>query len=181
MAHTNSNHFFLLKNKVEFTCDTAIEAIDTVVKYHTLTLPSLVSGYFAKRYEGDSKLIEEQVEKECIAIIQDLIDNGIMLQYLSKEECFHAMNEYTIWAVGQKAAQNKSSVSGVELLINKLQIERNKKEIPHFLNINDLKEVLDKQSIPENFVVWVQKNEYGYICIGSSEFNKRYKYIAIYK
>lgn len=181
MDNTNSNHFLIVKSKVEFTCDTAIEVIETVGQYHTLVLPDIVKGYFAKKYEGDTGLIKNEVEKECHKLIEELIGSGIILQFLNKEECFHAMSEYAIWAVKQKAAQNNSDILGAETLIDKLKLERGKSNVPHFLNINDLKEVLNKDSIPENFVVWVQKYEYGYTCIGGCEFNKRYKYIAIYK
>lgn len=173
-------HFLIIQSKAEVVTETAIQAVEAITKFRNLSLPPLVKGYLAKKYEGTTKELVASVEKECADILQKLVDSSVILPYLSKDDCFAVMNEYTLWAIKEKAKLNGTDFVGAETLIDKLKEVRNGK-VRHFLNINDLKDVLPAGSVPENFVVWVTKEEFGNACIGGSEFNKQYKYLCIYK
>lgn len=189
MENTNFNHFFLTYQQIEIKADTAYKAVQVINEHLSLNLPPLTKGVLKKAYEGITDDIRNEVERECVQVIQNLIDSDYLMLVLDKMECFKTMLGYTLWAIENKANQYAQiHVIKEEIIVVNpdkkealWQLLINKRETGHFLNESDLRGIIADEFIPINFVVWTYSIAYGTWCVGYCEFNNKNKYLCFYK
>lgn len=175
---SKSFRFFYPQKQVQIEANSAFHIIVEMKNLFKFSISNFLSGMIENIYEGASDDMRHQAEDESAELIQSFIDKGIMIPIFNKEECINALIDYTIWAVSKKDAEAKLDRN---TLVNMLSIDRKYKKTLHSINMQDLSIVISQNSIPNNFVVWIEERPYGNICMAFSEFTENYIYLCIYK
>lgn len=171
---------FILSKSVEIGADKYVDLLEMLLGFRQIVLPPTVKNYLKTKFEGRTKQELEVIETDSFNTIQELINSGAVIPYLSEEDCIAEMEKYTHWAISEKCKYQSLEMPDLAAVYERLNTKRGANN-SYFLNILDLLALIPKGCIPQNFVVWVDNRNYGNICVAYSEFNKQYKYLAIFK
>lgn len=171
---------FILSKSVEIGADKYVDLLEMLLTFRQIVLPPSVKNYLKTKFEGRTKQELELIENDSFNAIQELIQAGAVIPYLTEAECIAEMEKYTHWAISEKCKEQSVKMPDLAAVYERLNTKRGDNNA-RFLNIGDLIALIPKACIPHNFVVWVNARNYGNICVAYSEFNKQYKYLAIFK